>query len=82
MKINNRKSVSDNLKKYDYLAKDNDFIEVTEWTNGEGIDVQISEKPTISITYGELEALNYLKSTLMYNDIQNLHSIKLVQPLL
>lgn len=69
MKINNRKSVSDNLKKYDYLAKDNDFIEVTEWTNGEGIDVQISEKPTISITYGELEALNYLKSTLMYNDI-------------
>lgn len=69
MKIDNRKSVSDELKKYDHLAKDSDFIEVTEWTNGDGIDVQIGEKPTISITYGELEALNYLKSTLIYNDI-------------
>lgn len=32
----NRKSVNDNLRKYDYLAKKDDFIEVTEWTNGEG----------------------------------------------
>ena len=35
MEFNNRKSISDNLKKYDYLAKDDDFIEVIEWTNGE-----------------------------------------------
>lgn len=31
----NRKSVNDNLRKYDHLAKKDDFIEVTEWTNGE-----------------------------------------------
>ena len=30
MKIYNRKSVSDDLKKYDYLSKDDDFIEITE----------------------------------------------------
>lgn len=69
MKIDNRKSVSDELKKYDHLAKDSDFIEVTEWTNGEGIDVQIGEKPTISITYGELEAINYLTKSLQYERV-------------
>lgn len=69
MKINTRKSVSDNLKKYDYLAKDGEFIEVIEWTNGEGIDVQISEKPVISITYGELEAINYLTKSLQYERV-------------
>lgn len=41
MEFVNRKSVHDDLKKYDYMAKDNDFIEVTEWTCGEGIDVTI-----------------------------------------
>ncbi len=34
----NKKSVSDDLKKYDHLAKDSDFIEITEWHNGEGWD--------------------------------------------
>lgn len=37
----NRKSVNDNLCKYDHLAKEDDFIEVTEWTNGEGWDITI-----------------------------------------
>lgn len=31
MEIHERKAVSDELKKYDHLAKDSDFIEVTEW---------------------------------------------------
>lgn len=70
MKIGNRKSVSDDLKKYDCLTGDNDFIEITEWTNGEGLDIQINEKPIFSITYGELEALNYLASVLRYGDMQ------------
>lgn len=39
-----RKSVNDNLQKYDYLAKDSDFIEVTEWANGEGWDISINDK--------------------------------------
>ena len=66
MKINKRKSVSDELKKYDHLAKDMDFIEVTEWTNGEGWDIWLNDRP-MSLTYGQLEAINYLVKTLDYN---------------
>lgn len=66
MKINERKSVSDELKKYDHLAKDTDFIEVTEWTNGEGWDIWLNDRP-IPLTYGQLEAINYLIKTLDYN---------------
>lgn len=66
MEIVNRKSINDNLKKYDYLAKDDDFIEVTEWTNGEGIDITINDK-IISLTAGQLEAINYLTKSLEYS---------------
>ena len=44
MEFNNRKSINDKLKKYDYLAKDNDFIEIIEWSNGEGYDIIINDK--------------------------------------
>lgn len=67
MEINNRKSVSDDLKKYCIFAKENDFIEVTEWTNGEGYDIQISDTKHISLSFGELEAINYLVKSLDYN---------------
>ena len=59
----NRKSVNDNLRKYDHLAKKDDFIEVTEWTNGEGWDVTINEKQLL-LTRGELEAIEYLTRSL------------------
>lgn len=36
MELYERKAVNDSLKKYDHLAKDSDFIEVTEWANGDG----------------------------------------------
>ena len=39
MEITERKSIHDDLKVYDCLAKSSDFIEVTEWTNGEGWDI-------------------------------------------
>ena len=65
MEFNNRKSISDKLKKYDYLAKDNDFIEVIEWTNGEGYDIIINDK-IISLTRGQLDAINYLVRSLEY----------------
>ena len=69
METSKRKSVFDKLYKYDYLVKDeNKYIEVTEWTNGEGIDVIIDDDKFISITYRELDAINYLQSTLKYND--------------
>lgn len=67
MEFVNRKSVHDDLKKYDYLSKDNDFIIVTEWTNGEGIDVTINDT-LIPLTYGQLEAIYYLQNALRYNN--------------
>lgn len=63
----NRKSVMDSLKKYDYLAKDSDFIEVTGWHNGEGWDISINDNKLISLTWGQLEAISYLVKSLDYN---------------
>lgn len=65
MEFNSRKSVNDKLKKYDYLAKDNDYIEVIEWTNGDGYDIIINDK-IISLTRGQIDAINYLVESLEY----------------
>ena len=67
MEFVKRKSVHDKLSKYDYLSNhdSDDFIEVTEWTNGEGITVAIKEK-TYELTYGQLDAINYLSQALRY----------------
>ena len=71
MKLVNRKSVNDKLSKYDYLSNhdSDDFIEVTEWANGEGITVTIKEN-TYELTYGQLDAINYLSQVLRYEDIK------------
>ena len=68
MEFASRKSVHDDLKKYDYISKDNGYVEVTEWVNGEGIDVTIESGSTklISLTYGELDAINHLQNALRY----------------
>ena len=67
MDIVNRKSINDNLRKYDHLAKENSFIEVTEWSNGEGWDITIDNK-IFSLTEGELDAINYLTMSLRFNE--------------
>ena len=70
MEIENRKSISDSLKIYTFIDNEDDFIEVTEWTNGEGIDITISrvkgDSKMISLHYDELEAINYLSKSLVY----------------
>ena len=66
MEFNSRKAVNDKLKKYDYLAKDGDFIEVIEWTNGEGYDIIINGDKIISLTRGQIDAINYLVGSLEY----------------
>lgn len=65
MEFSTRKSVNDKLSKYDHLCnkQDEDFIEVTEWTNGEGWDIYVKDRH-IQLTYGELEAINYLTKAL------------------
>ena len=65
MEFNSRKSITDKLKKYDYLAKDNEYIEVIEWTNGDGYDIIINDK-IISLTSGQIDAINYLVRSLEY----------------
>jgi hypothetical protein len=65
MKINNKKSIYDDLQKYDCLKSKSSFIEITKWTNGEGWDITIDEK-IFSLTYGELEAIKYLTRVLDY----------------
>lgn len=62
-----RKSVNDRLKKYDFMAKEDDFVEVTQWVNGEGYDITIEDRK-MSLTDGELDAINYLVQTLRYSD--------------
>ena len=58
-----RKSASADLAKISLFAKEGDYLEVTEWANQEGIDVELSignsDKPTqrFSLTYDEYEAM-------------------------
>ena len=71
MEKNIRKSINDDLSKYDYLINkgENSLIEITEWVNGEGFDITIETKTRsklISLTIGELEAINYLIKSLEY----------------
>ena len=58
----NRKAVFSNLKKYDPLADEHDFIEVTEWKNGEGFDVEIVSKVStrFQLSFGEFAAMKKL----------------------
>jgi hypothetical protein len=58
-----RLSITDNLKDYCYLAKEHDFIELTEWHNGEGFDTTINQK-IFSLTHGEFKALKKLNKKL------------------
>jgi len=71
MELNKRKSVFDSMEKYCVLSKKDDVVEVTEWSNGEGFDISfISEKgdKSISLTYGEIDAIYYLTKTLDYSE--------------
>lgn len=62
-----RATISDDLKKYCCLAKTNDFIEITEWSNGEGWDVTINDRH-FHLTRGELVAINFLTKFLEYGE--------------
>lgn len=72
MEIQQRKSITDNLKKYCICSNgEHDFIEITQWANGEGIDVTIvsnGHEKSFSVTHGELEAIQYLRMTLDYQE--------------
>lgn len=46
-----------------HLASRPDYIEATEWTNGEGLDFHVESrggKEKFSLTYGEVKAITLL----------------------
>jgi NADPH-dependent 7-cyano-7-deazaguanine reductase QueF len=55
-----RKAKFTELKAYCPFSKDSDFMEVCEWYNGEGFDVNISDQNSVSLTWGQWEALQAL----------------------
>ena len=58
-----RRAVFSELKGYCIHASDNDFIEVTNWSNGEGYDICIDRKnggEKFSLTFGEFDLLTVL----------------------
>ena len=67
MEINTTKEISTKLKVFDHLAKDNDYISITEWSNGEGWTISSRDK-LFDLTIGELEAINYLTKVLEYHE--------------
>ena len=54
------------LKQFCYFGKEHDYIEVTEWKNGEGFDVDINGRKSerIQLTWGEFDAIKTLVKTL------------------
>lgn len=58
-KIERLRSITTKMKMFDYIAKESDYITVTEWSNGEGWDICINDN-VIQISRGELEAINFL----------------------
>lgn len=51
------------LRKFDHLAKLDDFIEVSLWHNGEGFDAHLSSssgEQSIRLSWGEYRALKKL----------------------
>ena len=55
-----RKSVYADLDQFDALAQKNAYIEVTDWTNLEGFDVDINSHQKFSLTWGQYKALKKL----------------------
>ena len=66
VEFNERTSVKDDLRKYDHLANKDSIIQVTQWSNGEGWDISIDDEPVISLTWGQLDAINYLTDTIQF----------------
>jgi hypothetical protein len=68
MEINNKKSVFTKLKPFCiYSLTKPDFMEVTEWVNGEGVTVAINDSlgnRHFDLTYGQIDALKKCIKTL------------------
>lgn len=63
-----RKAIMAPLKDFCYLSQDdNDFIEITQWHNGEGYDISLTRNNKelyLFLTSGEIEAISVLSKLL------------------
>ena len=61
-KVESRKSLFSEIGEYCYLSKEHDYIEVTEWTNRDGFDIDLSSlgHQKMSITWGQFKLLKKL----------------------
>lgn len=62
-KKSDRKAIFSDLKGFCHFSKDYDFIEITEWSNGEGFDIYVDtskDRQTISVTDGEFHLIKKL----------------------
>lgn len=61
--VSKRRAAWSELKEYCHHAGEHDHMEVTVWSNGEGVDISIDRKDSnerLSMTYGEWELLTVL----------------------
>lgn len=71
MEKNQRRSIIEYVSKYCYLSKEHDYMELTEWSNGEGYDISLhahGESQKFSLTSGELDLLFVLSKMLYVED--------------
>ena len=67
--VTERKTID--LKEYCHFAKEGDMMEITEWSNGEGVDVVINSstdrgKIEFNLTFGEWDCL---KAGMMHKQV-------------
>ena len=63
IEVSKRRAVFAELKPYCTHSGEHDYMEVTEWSNGEGYDIHIDRRrgsEKFSLTYGEWELLQVL----------------------
>lgn len=60
MEKSKRKAIYHKLNNYCLFANENDYIEVTKWSNDEGVDVMLSAvdgNQRFSLTWGQFDLL-------------------------
>jgi hypothetical protein len=63
IEVSQRRAVFSEIKDYCMLSGDHDYMEVTQWSNGEGFDINIDRKRGLekfSLSCGEWELLQVL----------------------
>ena len=63
IEVSKRRAIFSELEGYCCHASDNDYMEVTQWSNGEGYDICINRKKgqeKFSLTFGEFDLLTVL----------------------